>query len=209
MTPDDLAERYPRLFHLTAPDALDGIMRYGLRSTSSLLRDCEMTAPERARIETSRRPDEVALQHPLVGPVTINDNKPLHEARLARVLDDGLSPADWLRMLNARVFFWAREDGLRSLSSAAANRVRPRLVLVVDTRRLTQAYADWIDLCPINSGATRGITRRGLATFTPMRAVPYAVWQRQRGRVDKVKEVALRCDIPDVADFVLETRRLG
>ena len=209
MTPEDLAARYPRLFHLTAPEALHGIMRFGLRSTSSLLRDCSVTAEARLRIETSRRPTEVPLRHPLMGSVTISDNKPLHEAKLARVLDDGLTPADWLRMLNARVFFWAREDGLRSLASAAANRARPRLVLVVDTRRLAQAYADWIDLCPINSGATRGVTRRGLTTFTPMRAMAYEAWRQQRGRRDIVKEVALRCDIPDVADFVVETRRLG
>ena len=150
------------------------------------------------------------MQHALIGHVEINDNKPLHESKLARVLDDGLTPPDWLRMLNARVFFWAREEGLLTLSSAAANRARPRLVLVVDTLRLARVYAAWIDLSPINSGATlHQPVRRGKATFTPMQAMPFPAWRRRRGRLDHVKEVALRCDIPDVADFIVETRRLG
>jgi hypothetical protein len=210
MTPDDLARRYPRLFHLTAPEALDGIMRFGLRSTTSLLRDCAMTLSERTRIETTRRPAPLLLQHEQVGKIEINDNKPLHEANLATVLDDGLTPADWLSMLNARVFFWAREEGLQTLSSAAANRTRPRLVLVINTLRLAHAYTDGIDLSPINTGSTmRQPARRGLATFTPMQSLSFEAWRRQRGRRDHVKEVAVRCDIPDIGDFIMETRHLG
>lgn len=210
MTPDDLARRYPCLFHLTSPEALDGIMRFGLRSTTSLLRDCAITPSERTRIETTRRPSPLLLRHEQVGKIEINDNKPLHEANLAKVLDDGLTPTDWLRMLNARVFFWAREEGLLTLSSAAANRTRPRLVLVINTLRLAHAYTDWIDLSPINTGSTmRQPARRGLMTFTPMQSLSFEAWQRQRGRRDHVKEVALRRDIPDIADFIMETRRLG
>ncbi|HVY15795.1 MAG TPA: hypothetical protein VHB27_11235 [Rhodopila sp.] len=208
MSPDEFAALHPRLFHLTAPDAYASMQRHGMRSASSLLR--LFGTPEPALIETRRRPTEVVLNAPAVGRAVLNDNLPLSEAALAGCLDDGLLPADWLAMLNARIFFWASEDGLRRLASARMNRGRRRTVLVVDTLRLARAYAPWIDLSPINAGATvRRPARRGLATFSPLLARPYDAWRRQRGRIDRVIEVAVRCDIPDIAAYVLEVREIG
>jgi len=131
------------------------------------------------------------------------------EAALEKCLDDGLKPADWLALLNRRVFFWCDEEGLARLLGARANRTRTLEVLVADTLSLAQAHAERIELSPINMGATlRRPARRGMETFTPLLALPYATWVRKRGGRDRILEVTVVDGIPDIARHVVEVRRV-
>ena len=207
MSPEDLAERHPRLYHLTDPDAVPGILRHGLLPTGSLLTLFEVTPGDRARIECERRPASVRLTHPVHGQATITDNLPLSMTALSSCLDDGLTPADWLRILNRRVFLWADQAGLSRLLGARLNRGRERAVLVLDTLSLTRRYLDHIELSPINSGATlRRAARRGSSTFVPMRLHSYQSWQRLRGRWDRILEVTVVRGVTDVADHLVDVR---
>ena len=209
MTPEDLSRRHPQLFHVTLPGAWDGIRRRGLLPTSGLLDLFEVAAGRRVLLERVRRPAAVPLHHPVHGTAVLNDQSPMTEAALGKCLDDGLAPGDWLALLNRRVFFWADEAGLDRLLHARANRARARTVLVVDTLRLAQAYAERIELSAINSGATlRKPARRGLATFTPLPALPYEAWRRKRGGLDRILEVTVLEGVPDVARFVTEVRQV-
>ena len=207
MTPEELAGWHPRLFHVTEPGAWASIRRLGLLSTSRLLDLFEVDGAVRQMLETRRRPEAVRLSHSSHGDIVLNDNLPLSEAALAACLDDGLGPADWLRMLNARVFFWADENGLSRLLGAKANRGRARDVLVVDTLSLAQGHGDRMELCPINSGATlRRPARRGLSTFSPLAAHAYDDWRRLRGKRDRILEVVVRGGVTDIERHVLEVR---
>ena len=207
MTPDDLARLHPRLYHVTAPGAAAGVRRHGLLCARDALALLEV-GEERARELTERRrPAGVPVSHPRHGTITINDNVPLSEKALERCLDDGLTPAEWLRMLNGMVFFWPGEAGLRSLLTARLNRDRDREVLVFDTRSLATAHADAVRLSPINSGSTiRRPARRGLATFTPLGRYGYAEWRRLRGGLDRVREVTVEGSVPDAANHLIEVR---
>jgi hypothetical protein len=177
MTPQGLARRHPHLYHLTTPGAFAGMLRHGLRSVSSLLRLYGI--PDRAAIETSRRPAEIVLETGGSGPAVISDNLPLNVGALAACLDDGLTPADWLRVLNARVFFWPTEARLESLLNARMNRQRDREVLIINTLSFATAYAAAIDLSPINTGATlRRAGRRGIGTFSPLSSASDDAWPR-------------------------------
>lgn len=212
MTPEDLAVLHPRLHHLTTPGAWPSIARLGLLSSEALLRRVGAPEAEVRRLTSTRRPGEVAVQDGAGGRVVLNDNTPLSETALAACLDDGLAPADWLAMLNARVFFWADESGLARLAGARMNRGRVREVLVVDTLSLARAHAARMELCPINSGATlRRAARRGVATFTPLGAMSYQEWRRRRGRraPDRILEVVVRDGVPDIAEHVIERRELA
>ncbi len=81
-------------------------------------------------------------------------------------------------------------------------------MLTIDTLPLARDYADAIELSPINSGATiRKPARRGLATFTPLRAMPYVAWSAKRGRRDRILEVTVVGGIPDIAKYVIAVRR--
>ena len=207
MSPEDLAARHPRLYHLTEPDALPGILRHGLLPTQALLTLFEVAAADRRAIERQRRPASVRLDHPDHGRATITDNVPLHMAKLARCLDDGLAPEDWLRKLNERVFLWADQKGLAGLLSAKLNLTRDRQVLVLDTLSVARRCGARVELSPINSGSTLHVpARRGLSTFTPLERHSYKEWQwlRRKSGPDRVKEVTVVGSVPDVAEHLLE-----
>jgi hypothetical protein len=209
MSPEELAERHPHLYHVTDPEALPSIMRHGLLPASGLLSLFETAAGDRPRIECARRPVSVVLSHPIHGCATINDNLPLSVAALSACLDDKLTPRDWLRLLNRRVFFWADEEGLSRLLGARLNRDRERVVLVLDTLSVARQCFEHVELSPINSGATlRRPARRGLSTFAPMRLHSYEGWRRLRGRRDRVLEVTLLRGVTDVARHLVEVRHV-
>lgn len=197
MTPEALAARHPRLFHLTAPGAIQGIVRHGLLPTSGLLDLFEVPMAARVPVEGARRPASVVLVHPVHGRAEITDNLPLHMRALAACLDHGLTPVDWLRMLNERVFFWADEAGLDRLLNARINRGRARDVLVLDTLGLVRALAERVALSTINSGSTvRRAARRGLSTFVPL-------LEHRSGRILEVTVVG---GVTGIGEHVREVR---
>lgn len=205
MTPEELAERHPRLYHVTEPGAWSSIKRNGLLSTSRLLDLFEIENAQREILETKRRPAAVQIQHHHYGNAILNDNAPLSEEALKKCLDDHLAPADWLRILNARVFFWTNEESLNRHLGARLNRTRSREVMIVDTLSLAKAHAECIELSPINSGVTfRKAARRGMHTFTPMLKYSYSQWSKIRGRRDKIQEVTVLDQVRDIAVHVID-----
>jgi hypothetical protein len=205
MTPEELADRHPRLYHVTTPGSMSGMIKHGLLSTSALLDLFEIAGEERAVIAACPRTAELTIEHPTHGKAIISDNSPLMIGALGRCLDDGLQPADWLRMLNERVFFWADRRGVSRLLDARVNRDRPREVVVVDTLSLAREFADRMEITPINTGATiRRPARRGLSTFAPIQAHTYQTWQRLRGRRDRVIEVTVRGGVPDIRNHLID-----
>ncbi len=210
MRAEELAARHPRLFHLTAPGNLPGILRHGLLATSALLTLFEVADDGRAALEAAPRPDGVVLRHPVQGEAGLTDNLPLSVAALTGCLDDGVTAADWLRLLNRRVFLWADEAGLGRLLDARLNRGRDRIVLVLDTLGVVRDHAERVELSAINSGATmRRPARRGLATFTPLAAAPsLGDWRRLRGGRDDVREVTVLGGIGDVSRYLVEVRQV-
>lgn len=209
MSPEEFANRHPFLYHITWPQAVPGIERHGLLSTSRLLALYELPQAQRDVLEGTRRPQRVTLTHPLHGEAIITDNIPLSEAALAACLDDGLKPKDWLRVLNRRVFFWADEKNMEGHLSSRAVRGLKRVVLTIDTLRLVTDYHDRVELSAINTGSTiRRPARRGLKTFSPVAGHTYAEWTRLRGGKDKLKEVAVVDGIPDVMNYVTARREV-
>ena len=205
MTPLALASLHPKLYHVTEPDAWESIQKHGLLSTFSALALFESSEATRVAATDYCRPDIVTLEHPEHGQLVINDNKPMSEKALHRCLEDGLTPKDWLHILNKHIFFWSSEDGLNRLLNARMNRNRSRLVLVIDTLSLAQNYVATMDICPINSGSTiRKPAKRGKSTFTPLSAMAYRDWQKLRGGRDKIKEVTVLNRIPDMERYVVD-----
>jgi len=205
MTPKELALRHPQLYHITEPGAWPSIKKNGLLSTRCLLELFEIDNLQRIIIEAKPRLLPIPLEHPEHGRIIINDNLPLNEQALANCLNDNLTPADWLRMLNTRVFFWASKEGLNRLLGARLNRNRPREIIVVDTLSLAKAHAPRIELCPINSGSTlRKAARRGLNTFTNMLLYSFEDWSKLRGRHDRILEITVQDHVIDIAQHTLE-----
>jgi len=209
MTPDELAARFQRLFHVSEPGVTESIRRHGLLSSQALLDRFDIEPARRHVLLSERRTRGVPISHPVHGKAVLNDNLPLSKKALQGCLDDGLTPDDWLRRLNARVFFWPTERRLQSLLAARVNRTRDREVLVFDTRRLLTPCWSSVSLSPINSGSTiRRPARRGTATFTRAGKVTYREWQRLRGGIDSVAEVTVDDSVPHAMQALLEIRQV-
>ena len=199
MSPEEIASKHPRLFHITRPSAVSTIKDHGLLSTSSLLTLFGVSGVDREAIETQRRPSTVTIRHPVFGEALITDNGPLSEVALAQCLDDGLTPSDWIRMLNQRVFFWVDQKDVDVHLRASIRHGEQRVVLVFDTLSLVSAYHHRIQLSAINTGSTmRRPARRGLSTFSPAKQYAYSEWRRLRGGHDRIKELTILDGVRDV-----------
>jgi hypothetical protein len=207
VNPEELAEKHPRLYHVTDPCNWEGIRKRGLLPTSRLLSLFEVPDADHVAIERRGRRQSVRLTHPLHGEAVITDNIPLSAKALMSCLDDGLAPADWYAMLNLRVFFWVDKKRLDGFLQAQAHQGRERLVLVLNTLSVAKRHQEQMELSPINSGsALRRAARRGPATFTPLLRVDYATWGRQRDKAsqDRIVEVTVVGSVDRIADHLDE-----
>ncbi len=207
---DELLRDCPTLYHMAEPGSWPSIRRHGLLSTSALLDLYDVEDAQRDVLEGQRRPNGVALRRDGLEGAVLRDQKPMDDAGLLRCLDDGLTPGDWYRMLNSRVFFWLTWARLTRLMQARPYRGLSQDVLELDASTLVAAHRNAITLSAINSGATRPFpVRRGLATFLPIDAYPYAAWRSRRARGERVVELAVGHGVPDAARFVRRVTRLG
>ncbi len=202
MTDAELAELLrdcPTLYHMAERGSWPSIAAHGLLSTSSLLDRFGTGGPSRRTIEEEHRQDSVAIGTGVV----IRDQKPMDDAGLRRCLQDGLTPQDWYRLLNGRVFFWLTSDRLHRLLEAGTYRDAEHDVLEVDAAALVAAYRTKITLCAINSGNTKPFpAQRGRSTLLPIDQYPYASWRLKRARGERVVELAVIGGVPDIVSFV-------
>jgi hypothetical protein len=200
-----LAERYPRLWHMAEVENWGLIQSHGLLSTSALLDLFEYKGAEREKIESSYRATSMEIKHPTLGKAAIRDQGPMHSDNVvARFLDD-LTPPDWYRMLNSRVFFWLTEERLEKLLGAGLYRTRPHMVLELDTAALLDRHIEQVTLSPINSGAIfpGGKTRRGQQTFSRFDDYPWHEREKQR---ELVVELAVDRAVPDLSGLLIDVK---
>ena len=148
-------------------------------------------------MEAEHRPATVRIPaagpHPAHGFAFVRDQRPLDPTALAGCLTGGMTPADWYRTLNRRVYLWPGRDRLdRMLSVYAAS--ADQAVLEIDAAELCRRHGPRIELSHINSGfASKRYppARRGPATFVPL--ADYA-WSTRNA----VAEVTVPYAVPDV-----------
>jgi hypothetical protein len=207
ITPDELASHYPKLYHMAEAGTWPGIVEHGLLSTSALVRLFEVPEPSRTQILSAHRPAGIEISHPRVGRAVVRDQIPMSDAGLKRCLQDGLTPADWYRLLNVAVFFWLTEERLERLLGAGAYRERVHTVITMETRSLLVDCSERTVLSPINSGCTRPFPRpRGRSTFLPLGEYPFQHWRKKRGLTDAVVELAVQDAVRNVTRYAVEVR---
>lgn len=197
-------------FHIADAENWDSIRRGGLHSTAVLIARDGLGAEE-ARPFASYRRHGMRLPSGAL----IRDQCPMPPAALTRCLDAGLTPQAWYDLVNAKVFFWLQPERLdRHL---AACRARPQIVVAVDLRGLLRRYRQSAFVTPFNVGnARRRPATRGLRTFVPLAVWFESRWQteappggRARARNHPPAEMAIEGSVPDLMEFVLETRAVG
>ena len=133
MNERDLLAHFPRIWHMAEDGSWKFIRRHGLLSTSALLDLYAVDRDRRFALESQRRPESVPISAKGLPKVVIRDQKPMTKSALEKCLHGGITPEEWFRLLNERVFFWLSRERLRRLLNARAYRGRPQIVLTVDT----------------------------------------------------------------------------
>ena len=198
MTPEDVAGRYPLLYHMAEFSSWPGIQRHGLLSTSALLRHLDISGDSRFQIESQWRPTSVQLTHPNLGTAVVRDQLPMPEDKLRDCLVD-MTPQQWYELINGKTFFWPEETPLGWMLNAAPYRAREHAVIVVPTEKLLASHEDAVTLSAINSGsvyparATGRPRPRGRDTFQSIRAYE-TPW---------ISELAVEHSVPYIADLAI------
>ena len=207
LTPEYIAQRWPRLYHMAEAGSWPSVQQHGLLSTSALLDLFEIAGPERDAIESARRAESVAIHHPEHGTAWIRDNKPINETVLRRTLV-GMTEAEWYRCLNGRVFFWLTTERLDRLRGAPPYRDREHDILTLDTAALLDVYAPSVELAHLNSGAVHPGAKytRGSATFQPVATYPWIMRLLVASR-EPIVELTVPYAVPDVQRFVIDVAR--
>ena len=209
---EDLVKCYPRLYHMAAAKNLPSIKCRGLLSTSTLLRCFQVPETQRLEVETCRRPKSVEKCHPDGSVAEVRDQKPMSDEKLSKCLKDGLTPCEWYRLLNSKVFFWVTHRRLEKMLNAKAYRKSRHAVFIVDTESLLADCLERVTLSPINSGSTLfDPAPRGRCTFLPLHEYPFRLRRKKRGLRDAVAELAVEHSVPEIWKhvFLVEERGAG
>lgn len=200
---DELISDCPTLFHMAERGSWESIRERGLLSTAALLELYGVSGAKREAIESMRRPNSVTLEANELPTAVIRDQIPMTDERLIRCLPPHITPTDWYRLLNCKVFFWLTRERLHRLTGGRTYRNTSHDVLEIDTRSLIDAHRDRIWLCPMNSGNTFPIPHpRDETTFLRIADYPYHLWRQKRKRGERVVELAVDHSVPDLLQFV-------
>lgn len=190
--------------------AWSSIEQFGLLSTTALLDLFEIAGERREQLESCKRHKSEEIIHPEYGRALLRDQIPLNEKKLAGALQDGLTPRDWYKLLNRKVFFWGPESRLKGLRGAREYSAHRQTIIVIDSAQLVARHGERIRLCHMNSGATQPMAfPRGVNTFLPIELYPIAERKRKYGSKGAVAEVTVDHSVPDVRDYVVEAYEIG
>lgn len=207
MTENELNELIvdcPVLYHMAEPGSWPSIQGQGLMSTAALLDKYGVNGARRKEIEEIRRPTGVELNCPGLRRVVVRDQIPMDDRGLERCLPPHLSPSDWYKLLNQKVFFWLTKERLARLLDAKAYREKTYVILEVQTAALIREFRNQIWLCPINSGCTKPFPHpRDETTFSRIVDYPYAHWKKRRRKGERVVELCVDYAVPNIVDFVV------
>jgi len=207
VTKDELKELLsdcPTLYHMAEHGSWAFIRERGLLSTTALLDLYGIEGIVRAKIEAERRPEGVPLTHSDLPRAVIRDQSPMDDVGLRRCLPTHMTPSDWYRVLNSKVFFWLTRARLLLLLNAGAYRNKRHDVIEIKSRPLVEAYCKKIWLSPMNSGCTKPFPHpRDERTFRRIIDYPYSERRRIKKRGERVVELAVDYGILDIRAFML------
>ena len=198
---EQLISAYPRVFHMAEGGSWPKIRKHGLLSTNALLDLFQKSGEKRSKIESQWRPCSVQIYHPKYGKAVIRDQKPGRPDWMKKVLVC-VTPEQWYRFLNGKVFFWLSQERLMSMLNAPPYAKSCHDVITVDTRLLVDRHMDRIRLCRLNSGFARyGQGKRNFATFKRIDDYPLGP------KRNIPKELTVECRVADIAELAISVDR--
>ena len=208
MRPDQLAERYPRLFHMAWDGSWENIKRRGLLSSQALVTEYGVSAEQRETLLATHRPTWVEIKSAALPNATIRDQKPMSDEGVRKALGGG-DPKKWYRLLNSMVFFWPTKERLKTMMSARAYEGMRHDLLVVDTARLVETCGKAVRISPMNSGATKPFPHpRDFNLFKKLSDFPFDQRLKSHGIAKAVAEVCVLDRVDEIEKIVLDVQNV-
>lgn len=159
MHPDEFLDRCKSLWHVAPPGAWDSIRVSGLRTAEQLIVSADLDDAQRAELLASPRREPVALRVDGAD-VVLRDQGPLLQRNdLNAILGDGLEIADWIRLLNRRVYLFTNQTAMNRMLAKYVVRDGAQDVVVASPLRLLQAVGPRIEFTDQNTGGSTHRTR--------------------------------------------------
>jgi hypothetical protein len=189
-------------YHLADIRNLKSIQAHGLFSTRRLV---ELSTNLDRSTLRQHRPEGKYLDFGAF----IRDQSNMRRKSLVRALRSGVTPEEWLELLNSKVFFWL--DLNRLNGHRAACKSQKQVVLAIDAGRMLDQYAALASVSPIDSGhAMRTAVPRNFTTFVPYQKWVESGWDSEqvpgvsrRRQALRPAELAVAGQVPDIARFVI------
>ena len=204
MTIEELIANNSKLYHMAEDGSWPNIQKHGLLSTSALLTLYGYTGIDRERFESEWRPERMPISCDGLEDAWLRDQIPMPPEYLEKCLVGGMTPKEWYRLINSKIFFWTTWKSLEIFLAAKEYKNNPQLVITANTRLLLERYASRVTLSSINSGSTYynpdKYTRpmlRGLHTFKKIH--DYSV--------DYIRELVVEEGVPDITDITIAVER--
>lgn len=154
MTIDELIINFPKLYHMAEESSWPNIQKHGLLSTSVILTLYGYSGTERSKIESEWRSKKMSISCNGFEDAYIRDQLPMPPDALERCLVGEMTPKEWYKLINGKIFFWTMKKSLEIFLAAKEYKNIPQLVIIVDTRLLLERSIERITLSSINSGST-------------------------------------------------------
>lgn len=199
-----LIDRYPYVYHMAQVGTWPSIQQHGLLSTSAALDLVGIQGTRRSVVESAHRPEMLSLLPGMPDDIVLRDQKPMPPGRLRHALPKHVTPEEWYRLINGKVFFWVSKERLGRLLRSYGELEHD--VLTIDTASLLSSQGSNVWLCHMNSGNTWPIPhRRDIDIFKRLPDYPV----NTRGNPTKeVVELVVDYAVPDIANHVLEVNRI-
>lgn len=174
MNQEQFLQRCKHLWHVAPGGAWEGIAARGLRTAEQLIGEAVLDDGDRARLLTEPRATDLTLTVD-GSEVLLRDQAALaNHADPASIMEDGLSVAEWVALLNRRVFLFSTPAPMKALLAKYAELHGAQDRISFSPMRLSQVAAGHLELTRSNIGAlarTRGVQKRR-DDFVPLSRVP-------------------------------------
>lgn len=178
MNLDQLADRFPVLWPVTFDGGWKGIADHGL-----------LRAIDVAELRCSEHRAEITpIEAPAGFRVVLRD-------QIRSRIDptpylDNLTPAEWWRVINSRVYFFCRQRDADVLVDAYLRRRHVQEVIKLRTSQVLRPVMDAVEVATVNAGVfprTKGPSR-GRSTFVSLSDFPAA-------QASKIKEITVQVPV--------------
>jgi hypothetical protein len=174
MNPDQFLNRCKLVCHVGPLGVWDQISKHGFRTAEQLIEASDLPEDEKALLSSTPRRESVRLN--VEGDeVHLRDQGPLFARKdLDSVLGDGLEVADWIRLLNRRVYFFNDETQMRKLLDKYVELEGAQEVVWLSPFRMLEVEGLRLELTRQNTGAIarKAGTQKMADTFVPLSSFP-------------------------------------